>query len=73
LIPWDFARGLLNYDTASFAGVTSIGFFTLMWEFQSFFITLLETSNRQIDPALKRFSSGSTPGLSIVDQYEIIG
>jgi hypothetical protein len=28
-------------DTVSFAGVTCIGFFALMWEFQPFFITLL--------------------------------
>ncbi|SPF47704.1 hypothetical protein SBDP1_680045 [Syntrophobacter sp. SbD1] len=38
-----FSGAFLNYDTVSFAGVTSIGFFALLREFQSFFITLLVT------------------------------
>ena len=58
MVPWDFARALLNYDTVSFAGVTSIGFFTLMWELQSFFITLIGTAyGQKIDESGKQVTT----------------
>jgi hypothetical protein len=39
----------LDTSGAGCAGLTSIGFFALMWEFQSFFITLLNLSYENLD------------------------
>jgi hypothetical protein len=59
MVAWQVGifKPAVNCDTASFAGVTSIGFLALMWEFQSFFITLLDRN------AASRLSHRNTPAI----------
>jgi len=55
------APGLDTFG-AGFAGVTHTGFFAPMWEFQSFFITLLEVSiSTLLETSRLAFQTSSRP------------